>query len=105
MDKLDEYLEEVRRLRNGREDEIPVFDDEDGRTDARVLFLFQDPGKSGAERSGKVGRTNDDPSARTFAKLNRDVGLDPKLTVSWNTIPCPMRESFPKELARVREGG
>ncbi len=105
MDKLDEYLEGVRKLRSGREDEIPVFDNEDGRTDARVLFLFQDPGKSGAERSGRVSRTNDDPSARTFKKLNQDAGLDPKLTVSWNTIPWPICESFSKELTRVRECG
>jgi hypothetical protein len=103
VDKLDRYLEEVRKLRSGRGDDIPVFDDDDGRTDARVLFLFQDPGKSGAERSGRVSRTNEDPSARTFKKLNEDVGLNPKLTVSWNTIPWAMQDSFPKELARVRE--
>ena len=103
MDKLDEYLEEVRKLRSGMEDDIPVFDDEDGRTDARVLFLFQDPGKSGAAKSRRVSRTNEDPSARTFKKLNEDVSLNPKLTVSWNTIPWAMRDTFPQELARVRE--
>jgi hypothetical protein len=103
MDKFGEYLEEVRKLRSGMEDDIPVFDDEDDRTDARVLFLFQDPGKSGAAKSWRVSRANEDPSALTFKKLNEDMGLNPKLTVSWNTIPWTMRDTFPQELARVRE--
>jgi hypothetical protein len=85
------------------EGDIPTFSVKDGRTKAKVLFMFQDPGKSGAADSGVVDRDNNDPSAKTFKDLNDEVGLPREDTVSWNTIPWAMQKTFPKELARVRE--
>jgi hypothetical protein len=66
MDDLDKYLADLRGLRGGMLGAIPEFSDKDGRTTAEVLFLFEDPGKSGAAESGVVDRDNDDSSAAAF---------------------------------------
>ena len=53
-DALDRYLDDLRR--DGPDGaRIPVFDDADGRTDAVILFLFQDPSNSGAKLDGGTG--------------------------------------------------
>ena len=66
MDDLDRCLADLRGLRRGMPGAIPKFSDKDGRTTAEVLFLFEDPGKSGAAVSGVVDRDNDDPTAAAF---------------------------------------
>ena len=104
MDALDEYLKELRELREDMPGDIPRFSDKDGGLAAQVLFLFQDPGKSGAEKSGVVDRCNDDPSAAAFREANRGV-LDREKTVSWNAIPWAMRGTVASEKRLVREWG
>jgi hypothetical protein len=70
MDKLDEYLNDLRKLRRGRTGDIPTFSIKDGGTKGKVLFLFQDPGNSGAADSGVVDRDNKDESAKLFIRLS-----------------------------------
>jgi hypothetical protein len=104
MDKLDEYLNDLRKLRRGRAGDIPAFSVKDGRTEAEALFLFQDPGNSGAADSGVVDRDNKDESAKVFKALNEEQELDREKTVSWNSIPWAVQgNDFGAELVQVRE--
>lgn len=103
MDQLDEYLNDLRKRRKGMDGFIPTFSVKDGRTKAKALFLFQDPGKSGAERSRVVDRDNDDESAKLFGNLNQELGFDREETVSWNSIPWAMQDKPDAELERVRK--
>jgi uracil-DNA glycosylase len=102
MDALVEYLAGLRDLRRDMPGDIPRFSDKDGRTKAKVLFLFEDPGKSGAAESGEVDRDNDDPSAKAFTEANKGV-LNRETTVSWNTIPWARQEKVAQEISLVRE--
>jgi hypothetical protein len=63
---LSTYRDHVTRLTEGMEGFegfIPFFEEE-GMERATYLFLFQDPHKSGVEKSGVVSHTNNDASAR-----------------------------------------
>jgi hypothetical protein len=63
---LSTYRDHVIRLTEGMEGFeglIPFFEEE-GMERATYLFLFQDPHKSGVEKSGVVSHTNNDASAR-----------------------------------------
>lgn len=102
MDALDEYLKEVRKLRGGMPGDIPRFSDKDGKTAAQALFLFQDPGRSGAAESGVVDRDNDDPSAEAFREASRGL-LERERTVSWNAIPWARQGTFSSEIGLVRQ--
>lgn len=104
MDALDRYLSQLKELRDGMPGDIPAFSDKDGRTSARMLFLFQDPGRSGAAKSGVVDRDNDDPSAKAFREANEGV-LDRRETVCWNAIPLAKQGTFAEEKQLVREWG
>jgi uracil-DNA glycosylase len=102
MDALERYRRAIRE----REGEwVPYFSEKDGWTDAEVLFLFQDPGNSGAMKSEEVDRDNLDDSARRFKRANEDVGLPRERTVSWNAVPWDANGKADAELRRVREGG
>lgn len=78
----------VRRVRReaGQGSAVPFFDPDDGGIEARCLFLLEAPGP-GAVASGFVSRNNPDETAKNFLLLNREAGLDRKLTVSWNIVP------------------
>lgn len=105
MDALDRYLETVRkRLRAERPDAVlPDFSRDDTRTGARVLLMFQDPGHSGAAKTGETSRNNPDPSAAAI-RQTEDV-LPPELAVSWNAIPWAQQKPVGEELTLVREWG
>jgi uracil-DNA glycosylase len=103
MDALDEYVEELRRSKG---EGVPDFSINDGRTEARVLFLHRDPGNSGASKTGEVDRDNPYITAKNFREANEKAGLDRKLTIAWNAVPWPVEEStFARELERVRSEG
>jgi hypothetical protein len=106
-DELDRYLDDLRELRAGRPGRIPTFSVRDGRTKAKVLFLFQDPGHSGAMKGkSEVDRDNDDDSARMFKCLNEEAEFDRKLTMSWNAVPWEAnRSDWKGEMAFVRKHG
>jgi hypothetical protein len=100
MDALDEY---VKELRLSKGEGVPDFSINDGRTEAKVLFLHRDPGKSGASKTGRVDRDNPYITAKNFREANEKAGLDRKLTIAWNAVPWPVGEStFARELKRVR---
>lgn len=102
MKPLDEY---VAQLRADKGAEVPDFSTEDGGTEARVLYLLQDPGNSGASRSGVVKRDNEGLTAKNFREANE--GLDQRLAITWNAVPWPVPEcSTPaKELRVARDEG
>lgn len=104
MDKLDKYVEELRQSKG---DGIPTFSPHDGRTEAKVLFLLQDPGKSGASQTDVADRGNPGSTAKNFEKANTAADLDRELTISWNAVPWPLPDdsTFVKELEKVREEG
>jgi len=78
----------ARRIRQdtGLEGEVPYFDPDDGGIEARCLFLLEAPGPQ-AVASGFVSRDNPDETAKNFLLLNREAGLERRLTVSWNIVP------------------
>jgi len=78
----------VRRIRReaGLGSAVPFFDPDDGGIEARCLFLLEAPGPR-AVASRFVSRNNPDETAKNFLLLNREAGLDRKLTVSWNIVP------------------
>lgn len=104
MDALDKYEAELKKLRTNMLGGIPRFSAKEGRTEAQVLFLFQDPGKSGAAKSGVVDRDNDGPSAEAFREANRGI-LDREKTVSWNAIPWAKQGTFADEIRLLRQWG
>ncbi len=103
MDALDKY---VKELRLSKGEDVPGFSTNDGRTEAKVLFLHRDPGKSGASKTGVVDRDNPYTTAKNFREANEKADLDRKLTIAWNAVPWPMDEStFARELEKVRSEG
>ena len=100
MDALDEYRQYVMKMRDGEPGGLPEFSREDGRAAARVLLLFQDPGRSGAETTGVVDRDNPDPSA-AVVRETEDI-LPREMTVSWNAIPWAQQGTVAEELELVR---
>lgn len=101
MDALDEYRDYVLKVWAGEEGALPTFSTKDGRTAARVLLMFQDPGHSGAATTGEADRNNPDPSAA--AVRDTEAVLPRELTVSWNAIPWAQQKPVGEELRRVRE--
>lgn len=97
-------MQELGQLAGGRADSVPRFCDRDGRTAAEVLFLLQDPGRSGATKSGVVCRENDDATARAFREANDGV-LNREKTISWNAIPWAREGTQAEERRLVRELG
>jgi uracil-DNA glycosylase len=103
MDALDEYVEELRRSKG---EGVPDFSKDDGRTEAKILFLHRDPGNSGASKTGFVDRGNPHATAKNFREASEKAGLDRKLTIAWNAVPWPVGErTFVEELERVRWKG
>jgi hypothetical protein len=106
---LDAYLADLRDKEGSRGAKIPKFDPNDGGIEAKILFLFQDPGKSGAALeggSGMVSRDNKDPSANLFKQITvNEVDLPRKSTVLWNACPWEATDSEGVERRRLREGG
>jgi uracil-DNA glycosylase len=103
VDALDEYVEDLR-LSKG--ESVPRLSQNDGRTEARVLFLHRDPGKSGASTTGVVDRDNPYITAKNFREANEKAGLDRKLTIAWNAVPWAVGErTFARELEKVRSEG
>lgn len=82
---LTEYVTALR-AKTGRGSDIPYFDPLDGGIRAQCLFLLEAPGPK-AVKSGFVSRNNPDQTARNFFLLNREAGIDRRLTVTWNIVP------------------
>lgn len=80
------------KLRSERKGEVPQFDPLDGGVHARVLFLFEKPGRMTAavekgSGSGFISRNNDDPTAEATFHFMRAAKIPRKMTLVWNVIP------------------
>jgi hypothetical protein len=87
MKKLTAYVE---RLRNKSDVEVPDFDPLDGGQKAKVLFLFEKPGRKTSVKnggSGYISRNNDDPTAEATFDFMQCAGLPRNKTIIWNVIP------------------
>ena len=78
----------VRRIRleTGRGEDVPFFDQLDGGTRARCLYLLEAPGAR-AVSSGFISRNNPDESARNFLDLNVEAEIARERTAIWNVVP------------------
>src|SRR5688572_10257099 len=86
MGELVAYATELRQRGEG---EVPHFDPLDGGVEARVLFLFEKPGRMTAEGAGSgfISQNNDDLTAEATCHFLRKAGIARKLTVAWNVVP------------------
>ena len=93
--RFDPHVEPLNRLvddliaeRNGSW--MPYIPAYHGGTEAKLLLLYQDPGKmtSGENGgSGFLGCENDDPSAQVVAECLDAAGIDQRDVISWNAYP------------------
>lgn len=65
---------------------IPFFDPRGGGTEAKVLFLMQDPSEV-ATFTGFISPDNNDPSANNSTLACERAGLEPRDRVHWNIFP------------------
>ena len=80
----------VRRLRAARGgDSVPWFDPTEGGASARILLLFENPGRraDAAQGSGFISADNDDKSAENMWGFFRQAGIDRREVVAWNIVP------------------
>lgn len=81
----------VRRLRAARgADSVPFFDPTEAGSEARILMLFENPGRraDAAQGSGFISADNDDPSAENMWGFLREAGIDRRRDiVAWNIVP------------------
>ncbi len=85
---LTALVREIREEKLGKikPQDVPYFDPLAGGTEARCLFLLQDPGPN-AVKSRSISRNNDDSTAETFFELNKAVTLPREGSVSWKIVP------------------
>ena len=69
--------------------DVPYFDPCDGGVGARVLFLFEKPGRRAANDggSGFISRDNNDETARATKRFLDEAGFAREETILWNVIP------------------
>jgi uracil-DNA glycosylase len=71
--------------------------------EARLLIIGQDPGHSGAERSGVLSFDNKDPSADRLVEIFKEIDLDWGITYPWNTVPWTQMGTKAHDLPLVRQ--
>ena len=82
----------VRRLRaeRGGDESIPWFDPTEAGTKARILMLFEAPGRRAIAQqgSGFISPDNNDGSAQNMWELLREAGIDRGREIAaWNVVP------------------
>jgi uracil-DNA glycosylase len=65
---------------------VPDFDPLDGGIDAKVLFLFEKPGRK-AESSGFFSRNNDSRTAEYIFDFMQIAAIPREKTALWNVVP------------------
>lgn len=84
---LTRYIYDLREQGLG---EVPYFDPLDGGINARVLFLFEEPGPmtlGSRGGSGFMSRNNDDRSAEATLHFMAKASIPRGLTATWNVVP------------------
>jgi uracil-DNA glycosylase len=80
----------VRALSAERGVTVPWFDPTEAATEARILMLFENPGRraDAAQGSGFISPDNDDKSAENMWGFLREAGIDRRRdVVAWNIVP------------------
>lgn len=80
----------VRRLRAAHGGTVPWFDPTEAVAQARILLLFENPGRraDAAQGSGFTSADNDDKSAENMWGFFREAGIDRRRDiVAWNIVP------------------
>jgi uracil-DNA glycosylase len=80
----------VRRLQVDRDAGVPWFDSTEAGVEARILLLFENPGRraDAAQGSGFISADNDDKSAENMWGFFREAGIDRRRdVVAWNIVP------------------
>ena len=80
----------VRRLRAAHGGVVPWFDPTEAGVEARILLLFENPGRraDAAQGSGFISADNDDPSAENMWRFLGEAGIDRRGdVVAWNVVP------------------
>ncbi|MGE5434467.1 MAG: hypothetical protein ACM3S3_06740, partial [Candidatus Doudnabacteria bacterium] len=79
----------VRRLQRERGAVVPWFDPTEAGAKARILLLFENPGRraDAAQGSGFISADNDDKSAENMWGFFREAGIDRRRhVVAWNIV-------------------
>ncbi len=69
---------------------MPWFDPTEAGVDARILLLFENPGRraDAVHGSGFISADNNDPSAENMWGIFREAGIDrARDVVNWNIVP------------------
>src|SRR5215210_1866202 len=80
----------VRGLSAERVATVPWFDPTEAGSEARILMMFENPGRraDAAQGSGFISADNDDKSAENMWGFFRDAGIDRRRDiVAWNIVP------------------
>jgi hypothetical protein len=80
----------VRRLRAAHGGGVPWFDPTEAGVEARILLLFENPGRraDAAQGSGFISADNDDASAENMWRFLGEAGIDRRGdVVAWNIVP------------------
>jgi uracil-DNA glycosylase len=88
---------------------VPYVSPDYGGGNARVLFVFQDPGPGTNDNhsptgSGFLCADNDDPSAELFKRCLIEVGVGIARVITWNAYPWYLPEQKPPTAAQIIEG-
>lgn len=65
---------------------VPRFDPRNGNETARILFLFEAPGRA-AILNGKISFDNEDDTARNFKSQLEEAGISRDDIAMWNIVP------------------
>ena len=85
---LTQFVRRLRQQRGG--DSVPWFDPTEAGVNARILLLFENPGRraDAGLGSGFISADNDDRSAQTMWGIFREAGIDRRRdVVNWNIVP------------------
>ncbi len=81
---MDNILNSYRiKLKNETKKKIPLFD-KSSTHKAKILAVLQDPGNSGAEKSGTCSIDNNDPTAFKQKEILTKLNIDRKDILFWN---------------------
>lgn len=102
VEPLNEYAAKLRSSKGAGGEGVPYFTSKEGGAEAKILYLLQDPGRSGASRSGYMDPDNKGPTAKNFREAK--AGMDPRAVITWNAVPWPVKQGkLATELRVARE--
>jgi len=74
---------------------VPLPDEKNGGIGAKILFVYERPGRRGTGTSGHISFDNKDPTAAFFKKLFSSIGIDRRDIFIANAVFChPLIEDY-----------